>query len=252
MGQITRSGWICAMLFLVGCATSDKLSFKPNFPSPWRNSSVASQPKSQPSEFSTSKKLKDPVKVGLAYASMLEQSADLVEARKAYLSVLEKSSKNTEALLGLSRIDRAYGRDADADALLAKALKYHPKEPNVQLAIGQAHAARDELDEAIEHIQMACELAPYEKLYEFHLAVVEVQAGDYDQALIHFTHSTGKAEAYFNVGHMLSEQGNKSEAEKYFAQALKLKPDLKKAETELAAIRMENGEDVQPASFRKK
>ena len=77
-------------------------------------------------------------------------------------------------------------------------------------------------------------------------------AGDYDQALIHFSHSVGKAEGNFNIGYILNEKGRKTEAEAYLTQALKLKPDLKQAETALAAIRAGETDGVLPASFKKK
>ena len=251
MRRITRCSWICLAFAVVGCNITNKLSFKPKKDPAPSNAQIASSTVGS-AEFSTSATLKDPVKARLAYASWLEQSENYKEARQAYLKVLEKNSKDTEALLGLARIDRAYGREAEADAQLKKAQKFHPKDPKVLLAIGQVHASKGELDEAIEKMQAAHESAPYEKLFEYHLAVVEARAGQLEPALEHFTRSVGKAEAHYNIGFILSEQGHKAEAERYLVQALKLKPELKKAESALAAIRGGNAEGVQPASYNKK
>jgi Flp pilus assembly protein TadD len=237
---------------LTGCSTLDSFSSKSRKDAAAVKNSVAAQQAADAAEFSMAKKLKDPVKTRLAYASWLEQSENFQEARTAYLKVLEKSSKNTEAMLGLARIDRACGRENEADAQLAKALKYHPKDPSVLLAIGQVHAAHGEFPEAVEKIRMAHELAPYEKLFEYHLAVVEAQSGELDQALVHFSHSVGKAEGNYNIGYILNEKGLKEEAEEYFQQALKLKPDLKLAESALAGLRGGASDSVQPASFRRK
>lgn len=251
MGQKSKYLSICLMLTVTGCSTTNLLSGKLKKDVPANNSAIASK-NATTSDFSTSTKLKDPVKARLAYASWLEQSENYKEARLAYLKVLEKNSKDAEAILGLARIDRAYGRNEQADEQLKKALKYHPKDPNVLLAIGQVHAERGEWKEALEKMQAAHTLAPYEKMYEFHLAIVEARIGELERAMNHFSRAVGKAEAYYNIGYILGEQGQLEDAEQYLVKALKLKPELKQAETALVALRSENGDSVQPASFSKR
>jgi Tfp pilus assembly protein PilF len=61
----------------------------------------------------------------------------------------------------------------------------------------------------------------------------------------------GVAEANYNLGYILNEQGKISEAENYLMKALKLKPDLKQAEATLADIRAAKADAIQPASFNK-
>lgn len=101
-------------------------------------------------------------------------------------------------------------------------------------------------------MKTAHKLDPYDKIYEYHLAVVEAQSGEVASAMDHFTRSVGQAEAHYNIGFILNEQGQATEAEFHLMKALKLKPDLKVAETTLASVRSSRTEAVQPASFTPK
>lgn len=237
---------VCLALVITGCSMTEKFASKPQK----RPQTVTSKPGSP--DFTVSTKLKDPVRTRLAYAAWHEHSENYSEARDAYKKVLETSPKEIEALLGLARIDRVYGRMDQADAGLRKALKCHPKDPRVLLAIGQVHAENGEYAEAIEKLEAAVELAPYENVYKFHLAVVETRAGEITAGLEHFTRAVGKAEAHFNVGYILNEQGKLADAERHLSIALSMKPDLKQAETTLAGIRAARSDSIQPVSFSKK
>lgn len=248
MGRISYSVFIGMTMCLVGCnsmSTFGGLKSKP--PSTAAATSHIGSP-----NVASSNKLKDPVKMHLAYAGWHEQSGNYQEARKSYLKVLQKSPKDVEAMLGLARVDRAFDRHDEADRQLQKALKMHPKDPRVLVAVGQIHASRKEWPEALEKMQAASKLDPYEKMYQYHLAVVEAQAGEIAPAMEHFTRSVGEAEAHYNVGFILNEQGNTSEAEFHLMKALKMKPELKQAEQTLAALRTRTHDPVQPVSYNKK
>ncbi len=243
---------LCLVTGLTGCASFSGLNgIKKTSVSATPNKSVRSSPTVGSSDFSTSNTLSNPTKLHLAYAAWHEQSGDFHEARDSYMKVLEKNPKDIDAILGLARIDRAYGRNDEADLHLKKALKLHPKDPKVFVAIGQAHASKQEWDQAIEKIQVACKLAPYDTIYEYHLAVVEAGAGDVPHAMEHFKRSVGEAEAHFNIGFILNEQGHSSDAEAHLVQSLKLKPDLKQAQAALTAIRSGKEEEILPAAFNK-
>ena len=233
--------WMCMTISLVGCSSFNKklASAKPKN----TNTTVGS------AEFSSSNRLKNPAKTHLAYGAWHEQTGNYSEARKSYSQVLEKNPKELEAILGLARIDQTYERFAECDQHLAKALKYYPKDPKVQVAMGHVHAARGEWPEALERMKAAQKLAPVDPIYEYHLAVIEAQAGELKPAFDHFTRSVGQAEANYNIGYILYEQGRTSEAETYLKKALQLKPELKQAENTLAEIRAANASDVQPVSF---
>jgi tetratricopeptide (TPR) repeat protein len=188
-------------------------------------------------DFSTSNKLKDPVKVHLAYALWHEQEGNLVEARNSYNKVLEKSSKNVDAMLGLARLDIAMNRMDDAEQRLQKAQKLAPKNPQVAVSLGQYYAARSDWPRALEQMKMARVLAPYDLGCAYHLGFVQAKSGDLVSALTNFTEAVGAAEAEYNVGYILYEQGNVVAAEEHLQKSIAMKPDLAKAQSLLLTTR---------------
>ena len=194
-------------------------------------------------DFSSNKELKNPIKVHLAYALWHEQQGNQVEARNSYAKVLEKNSKNIDALLGLARLDMQLGRMTDADTRLQKAQKIAPKNPQVVAAVGQFHALQKDWPRALEQMRAARVLSPFEPTYAFQLAVVQARSGDFDSALTSFTEAVGPAEAQYNIGVILQEQGKSVEAEKHLQQALALKSDLPHAQKLLAAVRQQRQDD---------
>lgn len=241
---------LCLAVLATGCQSLKQMTASKSKTDVKVQNTQASNSSLGSPDFSASQKKVDETKLHLTYAAWHEQSGNYKEARESYQKVLDKNRKNTDALLGLARIDRVYGREAQADELLKKAQKYHPKDPKILVAIGQVHASKREWAQALEMMQEAHNLEPYETIYEYHLGVVEARSGDVPKALEHFTRSIGQAEAHFNVGLILKEQGDQTEAENHLMKALKLKPELKQAEALLASIR--TGEsDIQPASFNK-
>ena len=235
------SGLLLSMS-LVGCSTFSKLTASKTKKPPQQAVGSA--------EFSTSNKLKNPAKVHLAYGGWHEQAGELQEARKSYMKVLESNPKDLEAILGLARIDEAVEQYDECDKWLEKAQKYHPKDPRTFVALGRTHAARKEWHEALDNMRVAKKLSPYEAIYDYHLAEVEARSGDYQSALEHFTRAVGAAEANYNVGHILYENGRAKEAEFHFKKALQLKPDLKPAQMALAEIQAANGDEVLPAAYK--
>ena len=189
-------------------------------------------------DFSANDKLNNPVKVHLAYAYWNEQDQNLLEARGAYDKVLEKSPKNIDAMLGLARLDMQINRPADAEARLLKAQKLAPKNPQVAAALGQYHAARQDWPRAIEQMQAARTLSPYDPSYPFQLGVVQAKSGDVTAALGSFTEAVGPAEAHYNLAVILNEQNRTSDAEYHLQQALAKKPDLPQAQKLLASLRL--------------
>ena len=192
-----------------------------------------------PSELPAIKKLKDPVKVHLAYALWHEQEGNLAEARQSYDKVLEQNPKSVEATLGLARLDIALGRMDDAEKRLSKAQKLAPKNHHVAILMGQYYSARNDWPRALESMQLARKLSPYDQATAYHLGVVQAKSGDLTSALASFTEAVGAAEAQYNLAFILNEQGNLAAAEEHLQRAISLKPDLAPAQNLLLAVRKE-------------
>ena len=187
-------------------------------------------------DFSSSKELKNPIKVHLAYALWHEQQGNLLEARNSYNRVLEKNSKNIDALLGLARLDTQLNRLSDAESRLQKAQKVAPKNPQVVAAVGQFYAAQRDWPRALEQLKTARALSPYEPTYPYQLGIVQARSGDLAAALTSLTEAVGAAEAHFNLAVILQEQEKSAEAEDHLKQALALKSDLTQAQVMLNAM----------------
>ena len=226
---------VCLTTLASGCSTAQKAGGLAGIPSHPKAIVGGSTPGS--ADFSSSDKLSNPVKMRLAYALWNEQDHNLLEARGAYDKVLELSPKNIDAMLGLARLDMQINRPADAEARLLKAQKLAPKNPQVAAALGEYHALRQDWPRAIEQMQAARTLSPYDPTFPFQLGVVQAKSGDATAALGSFTEAVGPAEAHFNLGVILNEQGKAADAEYHLQQALAKKPDLPQAQKLLASLR---------------
>ena len=227
---------VCLTTLVSGCSTAQKAGGLTGFPSPAKAPTGGSTTPGS-ADFSSSNKLNNPVKMRLAYALWNEQDNNLLEARGAYDKVLEQSPKNIDAMLGLARLDLQINRPADAEARLLKAQKLAPKNPQVAAALGEYHALRQDWPHAIEQMQVARTLSPYDPTFPYQLGVVQAKSGDVTAALGSFTEAVGPAEAHFNLGVILHEQGKASDAEHHLQQALAKKPDLPQAQKLLASLK---------------
>jgi Flp pilus assembly protein TadD len=183
--------------------------------------------------------LKDTTELSLAYARWMEDVGNLVEARRKYTEVTESKPKNIEAILGLARIDQMSGRPHEAEQGFLKALKLDENSPVALHALGQFYASQERWPEAVKQLNRAMLSAPTEKKYRYDLAVALVHNGDVNTALSHFVRTVGDAEAHYNVGLILHEEGRLDEAADQMLRAVTKKPDLHEAQYWLDEIHRE-------------
>ncbi len=183
--------------------------------------------------------LKDPSKLDLAYGKLQEQFGNMTEARERYQRVLHDEPHSVEALLGLARMDQLAGRMTEAEQGFRKALKNSPNDPQVLDALGQFYAAQEKWPQAIDVLKQALQTAPNDNTIRFHLAVATAKSGDLATAKPHFVNSVGEAEAEYNLGLILHDQGKLELAEQHFIQATVKKPTLEQAQYWLNEIRIE-------------
>jgi len=241
-------GTLILSFILSGCATSRTTPL-----SNWWNGS--SSPKSLASKIkapslisSTDKKVENPGLLHLKYARWQEELGNLVEARQSYEQALTSNPRSTDALIGLARINQLAGRNREAERGYTKALQFNPNNPQALDAIGQFYASQKRWDDTIDVLNKAMLAAPREPLYRFHLAVALTKQGNYDAAMPHFTHTVGEAEGHYNIGRILTNDGNLQQAEEHFLLALSKKPNLSEAQTMLEQVRHSLSDDVQVVS----
>lgn len=212
-------------LAVLGCTSLPKnpLASKPN--------ESANTAESGSGELVSDQALKNPTRIQLAYGQWQEQLGQQAEARESYNKVLSAQPKNVDAMLGLARIDQAAGLMDDAETRLKRALKLAPKDARVLATYGNFYAAQQDWQKAIEKHQLAAKLAPEDPRYEFLLGVSMARSGEVEASYPHFARSVGDAQAHYNLGYILYEEGDRAGSLEHFEQALALKPDLTLAQT---------------------
>lgn len=182
------------------------------------------------------KGLKNPEKTHLAYARWQEQLGNLVEARSSYQMALNHDSRSTDAIIGLARLDQLAGRMGKAEQGYQKALKMQPNNPQAHDALGQFYANQEDWAQALDHLNAAMMAAPDATSYRHHLAVALARSGRAQESLPHFVKTVGEAEAHYNLGYILYEQGNLSGAKEHLTQAVLKKPGLAVAQQMLDQV----------------
>ncbi len=185
------------------------------------------------------RKLKDPTKLDLAYAKWQEQIGNVTEARERYQRVISDNPQSVEALLGLARLDQVAGRTQEAEQSFRKALKAAPNNPQVLDGVGQFYVSQDKWPAAIDLLKQAQAAAPSDTAIRFHLGVALAKSGDIAAARPHFVATVGEAEADYNLGLIMHDQGKLDAAEQYFSQAITRKPALEEAQFWLGEVRTE-------------
>lgn len=185
--------------------------------------------------------VRHPETVHLAYGRWQEQQKQFPQARESYQRALQYEPRSAEALLGLSRMDRLAGRTSQAEEHLKRADKLRPNDPLVAAGWGEHYAAMGNMSQAVAKYREAISLAPQEAVYKHQLAIALTNAGDLDGGYDVFASIVSPAEAHYNIGYLLQQQGKTSEAEQEFQQALALNPNLTPATTMLTKLQQQRG-----------
>jgi tetratricopeptide (TPR) repeat protein len=229
---------------LTGCSTT-KLAVKDQQPQPAKYGSTPPSTNTVLTpgspEFASGEAVKHPERIHLAYGRWQEQQRQPALARESYQKVLDHDPKSVEALLGLARLDQLAGRPADAEQRLIKAQQLQPQSALISAAWGEFYSSQHNWPRAIERYRQAISLAPDEALYKHQLAVALVKSGAVNDGLSGFVALVGQAEAHYNVGVLLHQQGRSVEAEQHLQRALVLKPELTPASTMIVKIQRERG-----------
>lgn len=185
--------------------------------------------------------LRDPVRTHLAYGQLQENSGNLNDARESYEIALEEDSKSVEATLGLARLEVLGGRPKDAEKRFEQALQMAPLNVHVLETTGQFYVSQGRYAEAVKLLQRGVDADPNNKRLRFRLAVAEARVGDLRAAEQNFVQAVGAAEADYNIGVILYENGNLAQAEQRLQRALIAKPGLTPAQQLIADIQTEIG-----------
>jgi len=144
-------------------------------------------------------------------------------------------------LLPLAALTFLESRDyRDDEHLWRVTLKKNPTAWIAHNNIAIRHAAREEIDKAIEHLTLALQTYPYYAEGQSNLGMMLFRTGRLDEALAHLREAVrldpGLADAYSNLGLVLVAQGRYDEALRQFHEAIRLKPTSLVAQYNLGCV----------------
>ncbi|MBI1345643.1 tetratricopeptide repeat protein [bacterium] len=223
---------------MTGCSQSRMaLNESPSGPMPDRTS--ISVPGT--ADIAQSQEMRHPATVHIAYGRWQEQQKQFPQARESYQRALQYEPRSAEALLGLSRLDRLAGRITEAEEHLKRAEKLRPNDPLVIAGWAEFYASTGNYHQAIGKYREAITLAPNELVFKHQLAIALTKGGDITGGYEAFASIVGPAEAHYNVGYLLQQQGELAAAESEFQQALAINPKLVPATAMLAKVQRQRG-----------
>ena len=223
--------------FCSGCATNGlKVPFRDALVARWRQSDPDSEESSATGklspEFREAQKVfkKDPERTLLAWARWQEDIGEFGEARRKYRELLVAYPENIEAQLGMARIELSCGRVQQAEEILTRVAEERPSNTPVRLELGRLYTQQENWPKAIAAFESASAIDPENQVCRYELGVAFARCHRFDQALSHLTYAVGGSAAHYNIGYVLHEQGNDTEAVEWFQNALQSHPDPQTAE----------------------
>ncbi len=182
-------------------------------------------------EFRAAQKMfkKNPELTLFRWARWQEDLGEYGEARQKYRELLIAYPDNIDAQLGLARIELACGRMQQSEDILLEVAQKNKTNAQVRLELGHLYTQQEEWPKAISAFEEASAIDPDNQVCRYELGVVFARVHRYDQALSHLTYAVGESAANYNIGYVLHEQGDDTEALEWFQNALSSHPDERTA-----------------------
>ena len=201
---------------------------------------TASKPMSTESEVHSTTELpsKDTASLAMKMAESLEakdnREADAIayyeRARKISPELNDRCSRRLAVLY-----DKV---DNQSQALIEfqELVQMHPKDSNLHADLGYSYYNRGQWNEAEQQLRKAVTLDKSNKRAWVNLGLTLAQQGRYDESLQASQNAVGPAEAFANLGFVLTSQQKIEEAKVAYRKALEYEPTLKKAQLPLAKL----------------
>ena len=165
------------------------------------------------------------------------EAAEWPEAEAALRGELEANPENAEAALMLAQVRQQLGDLDEALQWMQEAERLEPFNPNIFHALGVVHIARKELEDAGRAFQQALDINPSHASSHNGLAFIELAQGRFEAA----EHAVDQvlsdepenAQALTYKGIAVLERGAPEEAMVYLQEALRLEPEALTAQAQL-------------------
>lgn len=154
---------------------------------------------------------------------------------------MKKNPTDVEGMRLLAEIGSQLGVLDDAEFLLESAIEFSPDNIQIRLDYVKVLRKRQKFIKALEQAQYLHDLDPENTLFMSHLAIEQMQTGEYDAALDVLDKVLKKVPndpaTLTSRGHALKTSGNSNEAIKSYKSAYKSKPDYGEAYYSLANLK---------------
>ncbi len=193
---------------------------------------------------------REPLKAGGLAAAMLLLSLWTYERNSVWndpvafwSDVVRKSPRNARAYNNLATCYMERRSHGLAVTNLEQAIDLNPNLIEARINMGASLAARNKLDQAVEHYYAALQVNPkVAAAHEFagahfNLGNALTRQGKLDKAIAHYSEALrirpDDAEAHNNLGIALATKGETSDALAHFREALRIRPDFEDAKKNL-------------------
>jgi Flp pilus assembly protein TadD len=165
---------------------------------------------------------------------------ELDRARREYDTALRLDPRFVPAVVNLADLDRAEGRDAEAEVRLRRALASEPDEASLHHALGLTLVRLGQRDTALAELERAAELAPGDARYAYVLGVALHDAGQSDRALAVLRAAQrrrpGDRDLLVALATFSAQAGRRADAERWARALVKAFPDDPEARRLLAGL----------------
>jgi Tfp pilus assembly protein PilF len=180
---------------------------------------------------------RDQAKINVNLAEGMEKNGHPVEA----IALYEKARQLDPKLQGKVSAHLAVLYDQLGDARRAlseyqEALKANPRDADLWNAYGYYYYTRGNWTEAETQLRQALAINAKHTRALTNLGMTLGQQQRYEESLETFAKATGRASACSNLAFILTTQGKRDEAKKYYREALQLDPTLAIARLALAKL----------------
>ena len=174
-------------------------------------------------------------------AQSANEQARPVDALELLVRAHKLAPDNTDIIFLLGRVSMTQNYFEDAIPLLESGIKLAPQRADLRAALGESLFMSGKTDRAITEFEELIKVDPTARSYAF-LGLSYRHLGRFDEAQKYFAEGVKldprNASCLFNLGYIAGRQGNQAKAEEYFQQTLKANPDFSDALLELANLRI--------------
>ncbi|HKT10514.1 MAG TPA: tetratricopeptide repeat protein [Terriglobia bacterium] len=149
--------------------------------------------------------------------------------------------RNTDVIFLMARLSMRQSFFEDAIPLLEQGVKVAPRRPDLHAALGECYFTTGKIPQALEEFQTLIDLDPSGRSYAF-MALYYRHMGRFEKAKKYLTLGLkvdpNNSSCLYNMGYILSRQGDYAEAEKWLQKAIAADPQNGDALFELAGVKM--------------